>query len=72
MSDYSDRPLVVRVLWNRCYGCGRLWAHEPVRRADCPMCALGKIESLHQEVARLERSNRSLRGALTRSKTRGQ
>ncbi len=56
----------------RCFDCGRFWALERFVAGDvtCPLCGGEKIRRAQAEVDRLERSNRSLRAARTRSKAR--
>jgi predicted RNA-binding Zn-ribbon protein involved in translation (DUF1610 family) len=54
----------------RCYNCGRYWAHENAVSGTCPTCAQDKIERLVNDVTRHERAAASLRGALTKAKRR--
>ena len=53
----------------RCHDCGTWWATEKFNgRCMCPRCAGSRLGKLIDEVNRLERTNRSLRGVLTRWK----
>ena len=52
----------------RCYNCGRFWGTERGISGTCPRCADTKIEQANDRVKAMERSIRSLRGAITRKK----
>jgi predicted Zn-ribbon and HTH transcriptional regulator len=55
----------------RCYQCGTFWAIEVTRKPGtcvCPRCAAKSIEAANMAADKSERSARSLRGALKRSK----
>lgn len=64
--SFEDKMFTARVEWHRCYECGREWACETARNGTCPCCAQRDMVELREEAERLARSNRSLRGALTR------
>lgn len=64
--SFEDRQFTARVEWRRCFTCGRMWACETARSGICPVCAARDVEEAREETKRLARSNRSLRGALTR------
>jgi hypothetical protein len=55
----------------RCFLCGRYWACENTfqhRSPTCPFCAADKIKAAEERVAKINRSNISLRGAIRRIK----
>jgi hypothetical protein len=72
MSDLELKP-VIPLETRRCYDCGRWYAFEQgwAHCCNCPYCANRDVARARAERAELERSNRSLRGALTRRRRRG-
>lgn len=52
----------------RCYKCGRFWAHEKHFHCECPYCAREEAERGMEDRNVLRRSNAALRGALKRRK----
>jgi len=52
----------------RCYECGRYWAHENAVSGTCPTCAQDRIDRLVEEANKHDRAVASLRGALTKAK----
>jgi len=60
----------VRLTQHRCWECGRWWAYErfSIESPECPVCAGRALQRVNKRIAELERSNASLRGALTRAK----
>jgi uncharacterized paraquat-inducible protein A len=50
----------------RCYECNIWWALERGHSGKCPRCADAEIEESLEKRMKMERSIRSLRGALTR------
>lgn len=50
----------------RCYECGQWWASEHSHGGKCPECAQRRIDNVLEQLAKAERTIRSLRGALTR------
>jgi hypothetical protein len=55
---------------HRCDVCGHWTASENRCAWRCIRCLTNNLESLRGDVARLERSNAALRGAITRGKRR--
>jgi tRNA(Ile2) C34 agmatinyltransferase TiaS len=55
----------------RCDSCGHWTASENRYVWRCTRCLMHNLDSLRSDVARLERSNAALRGALTKSRRRG-
>lgn len=70
--SFEDKTFTTRVEWHRCFDCGRNWACETSVNGICPNCASRNVERFREEAERLARSNRSLRGALTRRALRGE
>jgi len=52
----------------RCHICGRWWSLETGLMGTCPRCARAEIQDLMLKMQKLQSSNNSLRGALTRSR----
>jgi ribosomal protein L37AE/L43A len=71
MSELSTVE-TVKLEARRCWGCGRWWAYERFgdSSAECPVCERRALNRAYTRVTELERSNASLRGALTKAKQR--
>jgi len=65
---FSDQRIKLDL--RRCYECGRWWALEVYANSshECPSCAGRTIARKNDEIAKLERRIRSLKGAATRRK----
>lgn len=58
----------VELVEERCYECGRYWAHELYGGVICPHCASARVDRVLNVQAELRRSNAALRGALKRGR----
>ena len=56
----------IDMVTHRCFDCGRFWMREVGVNGTCPVCAEKQFELVNLSLAKLERSNRALRGALKR------
>lgn len=70
MASFEHRVDITLVV-ERCYDCGRYWAHEnTVSNTWCPKCAGDKIARFLDQANKHDRALASLRGALTKAKKR--
>lgn len=73
MSEFTHQPNITLEA-TRCWHCGRYWAIEKgfrLNNGTCPHCAKREVDKAEADRAALERSNRSLRGAIRRMKRSG-
>lgn len=55
----------------RCYHCGRFWAHERCgHNSTCPFCAKADVERARADAERAQRAASSLKGAYSKLKRR--
>ena len=65
MTEYKH-PVEVVIVVSRCHDCNRYYGHEKFREERCPHCAKDVTNRLLGTIDKLEKSNRALRGAMTR------
>ena len=71
MSETFVHKTEVNLKIDRCWECGRWWAIEQFAPGgECPHCAHKKYKKLWDEFEKLEKTIRSLRGAITFAKRR--
>ena len=60
----------VELKLERCYECGRYWAHETASPGPvgCPLCTLKRKSKLYDECLALQRRLVSQRGATTKAR----
>jgi len=65
MAEYQHQPTITIVV-TRCFDCRRHYGFEKFQEERCPHCAKDTTTELHATINKLEKSNRALRGAITR------
>lgn len=70
MAEYN---VSVTLVTEVCYDCAGVWARIQNRShlVSCPYCSQRKLAAVMTERDELERSNRSLRGTITKMKFKG-
>jgi len=68
-NTFEYKPEITLVV-QRCYECGRYWAHENSVSGTCPKCAQDRINKFVRELEGHNRVVASLRGAITKAKMR--